>query len=252
MRPGFKTSAGGGIWPALAALLFLALVPFFYATSVSQISQLFGGYYNFMEAVALAPWAFWAAQKARQESSWFAWGLCGAVFALQILSTFVQLFAYTLPAVAFMYETMCGTSSMPLRSHLRIADAMGRRRQDWYDLFSARYIFVHSQDGSAEPGDTVTVYGNRGAFPRAWLAGSVQKVPGDEDAYRLLADPRFNPRERVALTEDPGLAGRPPKGLVRWIESSPQACALAACLAGLVALFGLARCDRDRAARGLQ
>jgi hypothetical protein len=73
---------------------------FIFAVSGSQISLFFGGYYCFVEGVALVPWAFWAAHKGLKEASWFAWGLCGLAFALQILAQATQLFAYTLPAVA--------------------------------------------------------------------------------------------------------------------------------------------------------
>jgi hypothetical protein len=73
---------------------------FFFAVSGSQVSVLFGGYYNLLEGIALVPWAFWAAYKGLKEGSWFAWGLCGLVFALQILAESAQIFAYTLPAVA--------------------------------------------------------------------------------------------------------------------------------------------------------
>jgi len=72
---------------------------FFFAVSGSELSQIYGGYYNFVEGVALVPWAFWAAHKGREEGSLFAWGLCGAAFALQILAGATQLFVYTLIAV---------------------------------------------------------------------------------------------------------------------------------------------------------
>jgi hypothetical protein len=72
----------------------------FFAVSGSEISWLYEGSYSFVEGIALVPWAFWAAHKGRQENSWLAWGLCGLFFALQILSISIQLFAYTLPAVA--------------------------------------------------------------------------------------------------------------------------------------------------------
>jgi hypothetical protein len=217
-------------------------------------------------------------------------------------------------AMVLGYENMCGYTSVPLRSYMRIADAMARREQDWFNLFSMRYMFVHSNPGgSTAPGDTVSIYENHRAFPRAWLVGRSRTVPDDAGAYRLLADPGFNPRSEVALTEDPGLDGVPPRGGVRWLGHDPQACALdvttdrpavlvlsnnwypswkarvdgrdapvlkadgglqavalgpgrhrvefrfdqgllydalAACLAGLVALFGLARYDADHAGGG--
>lgn len=59
------------IGPSVSASLLGALC---FAVSGSVLSQLFGGYYNFLEGVALLPWIFWAADKGRRESSWFAWG----------------------------------------------------------------------------------------------------------------------------------------------------------------------------------
>jgi hypothetical protein len=73
---------------------------FFFAISGSEVSQIYAGYYCFMEGIALVPWAFWAAHKGARERSWFAWGLCGMVFALQIVAQATQLFVYTLFAVA--------------------------------------------------------------------------------------------------------------------------------------------------------
>ncbi|MGH7441301.1 MAG: hypothetical protein ACREKE_01365, partial [bacterium] len=73
----------------------------FFALSGSELSQIYGGFYNFVEGIAWVPWAFWAAHKAVTQRRWSAWGLCGAAFALQILAGAAQLFTYTLVAVAF-------------------------------------------------------------------------------------------------------------------------------------------------------
>jgi hypothetical protein len=128
-------------------------------------------------------------------------------------------------AMVLGYENMCGLASMPPRAFLRIADAMGRRQQDWFNLFSVRYFFVHSKAGSLAPGDTVAVYENHRAFPRAWLVGRSRTVADDAGAYRLLSDPAFNPRLEVALEQDAGLgpAGAPPTGGVLWLSRDPQA-----------------------------
>jgi hypothetical protein len=87
---------------------------FFFAVSGSEVSQLFGGYYCFVEGIALVPWAFWAAHKGLKEGSWFAWGLCGLAFALQILAQATQIFAYTLPAVAAFVLALEWRHNMPL------------------------------------------------------------------------------------------------------------------------------------------
>lgn len=72
----------------------------FFALSGSVVSQIYGGYFNFVEGIAVVPWAFWAAHKGREDGDWFAWGLCGLVFALQILAGASQLCVYTVIAVA--------------------------------------------------------------------------------------------------------------------------------------------------------
>lgn len=46
---------------------------FFFALSGSELTQVWGGFYNLMEGVAWVPWAFWAAHKAREGGSFFAW-----------------------------------------------------------------------------------------------------------------------------------------------------------------------------------
>jgi hypothetical protein len=140
----------------------------------------------------------------------------------------IYMYDASLPndAMVHGYENMCGLASMPLRSYMRIADAMGGRERDWFNLFSVRYLFVHSRSGSAVPGDTVEVYQNRGAFPRAWLVTRTRTVAGDQQAWRLLSDPGFNPREEVALDGDPGLGRTPPKGRVVWLSRDPQTSAL--------------------------
>lgn len=70
-----------------------------FATCGSLLSQLNGGFYNFIEAIALLPWALWAAHKGAREGSAAAWGLCGLVFGLQILSVSAQIFVFTAPVV---------------------------------------------------------------------------------------------------------------------------------------------------------
>jgi hypothetical protein len=120
------------------------------------------------------------------------------------------------------YENMAGLDSMPMLSSLRIKDALGKRQEDWANLYNVRYVFVHSRPGSLAPGDQVAIYQNRGAFPRAWLLAKVRLAATDEQAYTLLADPGFNPRVEAALAQDPGLSGVPPRGSIVWLERSPQ------------------------------
>jgi len=72
----------------------------FFALSGSQISQIYGGFYDFVEGIALLPWVFWAADLGCVEESWTGWALCGLALALQILAGAAQLFTYTLAAVA--------------------------------------------------------------------------------------------------------------------------------------------------------
>jgi hypothetical protein len=120
------------------------------------------------------------------------------------------------------YENLIGRESVPMLSFQRIKDAMAKRGMDWDDLFNVRYVFQHSRRGTLVPGDAVTIFENRGAFPRAWLVSKSRAVASDEAAYTLLADPAFDPRVEVALPQDAGLSGPPPRAWVRWLARGPQ------------------------------
>jgi len=125
------------------------------------------------------------------------------------------------------YENMEGRESMPLDSFLRIKGAFGQRWWDWANLYGIRYVVFHSMAGSSDPGDTIRIMHNPRAFPRAWLVGRIRSVAGDEDAYRLLSDPGFDPRLSVALAGNHGtMNGPPPAGSVRWVSRSPQSSAM--------------------------
>ena len=80
-----------------AACLLGAL---FYCLSGTQVSLLYAGHINNIKAYAMIPWAFWGAHKGFHEKSLFAWGLCGAALALQVLGIGMQIFAYTILGVA--------------------------------------------------------------------------------------------------------------------------------------------------------
>jgi hypothetical protein len=128
------------------------------------------------------------------------------------------------------YENLVGWESVPMQSSKRIMESLGKRGKAWFDLMDVRYRFAPPRRGS---GEAATITANPGAFPRAWLLDRVLPVSSDEEAYRLLADPGFHPRDEVALDAGPGLeafagAGRrPPKGGIRWLARSPQSCSLA-------------------------
>jgi hypothetical protein len=127
------------------------------------------------------------------------------------------------------YENLSGAESMPMRTYLETQAAMQAvpgRWKDWADLMDVRYVFAHSKQAGYLSGDKVTIYANRGAFPRAWLVGKSVRVPSENAAYGLLADPRFHARDEVALGVDAGLDGKPPQGGVTWLARSPQAFSL--------------------------
>jgi hypothetical protein len=120
-------------------------------------------------------------------------------------------------AMALGYESLGGRESMPMRGPQRIREALARRGNAWFDLMNVRYVL---QRGGADP-DAVTVRENPHAYPRAWLVGRSVEAD-DAEAYRLLADPAFDPRSRAALAQGPGLAGGAPQGGVTWLSRSPQ------------------------------
>ncbi|MGH7441672.1 MAG: hypothetical protein ACREKE_03245, partial [bacterium] len=87
----------------------------FFSLSGSETSQLQGGYYNFVEGVAWVPWVFWAAHRARHNSSPLHWGLCGAALALQVLAGAAQLCFYTIVAlVCFALSPAWAPTQKPL------------------------------------------------------------------------------------------------------------------------------------------
>jgi hypothetical protein len=133
-------------------------------------------------------------------------------------------------AMLLGYDNLYGDESVPMRSFSLLMSALKNapgRTMDFLDLFNVRYIFHHSKLESSVPGDQVTVYVNRGAFPRAWLVGRSVKVADDGEAFGLLTDPGFQARTEVALGVDAGLSGAPPQGGVTWLDRSPEAYSLA-------------------------
>jgi len=128
------------------------------------------------------------------------------------------------------YENLVGSESVPMQSSKRIMESLGKRRREWFDLMDVRYRFGPARRGS---GNAAAITSNPGAFPRAWLVDRVRPVSGDEEAYSLLAEPRFNPRDEVALNAGSslapfsGAAAAPPRGRVLWLARGPQSCSLA-------------------------
>lgn len=78
-----------------------------FALSGTQLSPLFAGHTNNVEAIALIPWGFWGLGRALSRSwddaeggrAW-GWALVGAVLALQVFSQGLQVAAYLAPALA--------------------------------------------------------------------------------------------------------------------------------------------------------
>jgi hypothetical protein len=134
------------------------------------------------------------------------------------------------------YENMEGRESVPLRSTLQIRKAMQGRTADWLALNNVRYVFAHSRPSVAAPGDEVTVYAVPQALPRAWLAQGTVTVPDDQQAYALLADPKFPVLREVALSGPGPRSQVPPQGTVRWLARDPLAESLAVHSSGDAAL----------------
>jgi hypothetical protein len=124
--------------------------------------------------------------------------------------------------VGLGYEQLAGTESMRLESSVRISRAMQARLPVWMDLLNVRYVMVPASAGSQD----LRFLLNPGACPRAWLLGRARAVADDEAAYRLLADPAFDPRREALLAQDPGLPGGEPRGSVAWLERSPETASL--------------------------
>jgi hypothetical protein len=142
-------------------------------------------------------------------------------------------------AMILGYENLYGEDSIPLDSFMKTMGALQaspQGRKKCFDLFNVRYLFVHSKQKSSIPGDTVRVYTNPHAFPRAWLVDRSRSLASGANLTQLWSDPSFDPRREVALAEDPGLpqdgpgaspSVAPAPGSVRWLARSPQSESLA-------------------------
>ena len=120
------------------------------------------------------------------------------------------------------YENVYGDESVPPRSFTGIMHALlqtpaGQKR--FLDLFNVRYVFVHSRGEASQPGDTVRVLRNPGAYPRAWLVQRSRVLPRDADAWTQLAEPGFDPRREVILAA--ALSGAAGSGQIYGTALSP-------------------------------
>lgn len=86
-----------------------------FAASGSQLSLLLAGHINNIKGIAMIPWVFWGALKGWQERRWGGWALAGAALALQVLGLGLQIFAYTIIALA-AFAAWLAWSGFPARS----------------------------------------------------------------------------------------------------------------------------------------
>lgn len=127
------------------------------------------------------------------------------------------------------YDNLYGDHAMPMAAFIRMRDALLARPgkgRDLLKVFGVRTLFVHSKASSAYAGDQVSLRENPDALPRARLVARTRTVPTDEEAYALLADPRFDPATEAAIADSPALSGLPPSGQVLWTARTPQSCAM--------------------------
>lgn len=85
------------------------LAGLFFASSGTQISLLFAGHINNIKGIAMIPWVFWGAHKGFHEERWLGWALSGAALALQVLGLGLQIYAYTIIALAGFAAWMAWT-----------------------------------------------------------------------------------------------------------------------------------------------
>lgn len=118
-------------------------------------------------------------------------------------------------AILFGYETLQGMESMPMRSMQRLENAMQGRLPDYFALMNVRWFLT---EGLAPAGKErpLTLHEDASALPRAWLSTRVRVVHDDDEAFRILAEPAFNPRHEVLLESDPGIQRDSVVGSVRW------------------------------------
>jgi len=130
-------------------------------------------------------------------------------------------------AMLMGYDNLYGEHAMPMAAFVKMQTALLARPdhgRTLLDLFNVRYPFVHSKGAD---GDLVTIHENQSAYPRAWLVTRILKASTNDDAYRLLADARFDPRTEAALAEDLALSPGPVRDDIRWSDRTPQTGAMA-------------------------
>ena len=77
------------------------------------------------------------------------------------------------------------------------------------DLLNVRYLVLRTPPPIHFPvvvhEDDYWVLENQDVLPRAFVPRSVRVVPSEQEALAIMKDPRFDPRETVLMSTDPGV-----------------------------------------------
>lgn len=130
-----------------------------------------------------------------------------------------------------LYDVGGIVNPLAMRDTIRYWGSLGSRSTRLYDALNVKYViarkdvtldwerFVPVFDGDPD----LNVYLNRYALPRAWLVHRVVPASDQEDVFRLIHAPDFDPASTVILENEPALdMPAPPHEAVHLLSITPN------------------------------
>lgn len=110
--------------------------------------------------------------------------------------------------MVYRLEDVTGNSPLHQAAYDAFIERVSELR--WWHLLNVKYIltrrtFPPGQFTLVHQGAEGNLYRLETAWPRAWIVSEAVQVQNDAEAYRLLSDPQFDPRQTAVL--DTPLAG---------------------------------------------
>lgn len=125
-------------------------------------------------------------------------------------------------SMVYRLEDVTGNSPLHQAAYDAFIERVSELR--WWHLLNVKYIltkrtFPPGQFTLVHQGAEGNLYRLETAWPRAWTVSQAVQVQNDAEAYRLLSDPQFDPRQTATL--DTPLSGLASGAQVGAIWSSP-------------------------------
>jgi len=125
-------------------------------------------------------------------------------------------------SMVYRLEDVTGNSPLHQAAYDAFIERVSELR--WWHLLNVKYIltkrtFPPGQFTLVHQGAEGNLYRLETAWPRAWAVSQAVQVQNDAEAYRLLSDPQFDPRQTAIL--DTPLSGLVSGAQVGAIWSSP-------------------------------